>query len=60
MPVCMVVMYNQDSQILYYRMGAAPVFDIAVERCFTELYQGWNVLPNDENVFMAPYEAQYT
>ena len=59
LPVCFITIYNKNGKILYYRMGAAPIFDIAVERCFTELYQGWQVLPNDENVYIAPYEAQY-
>lgn len=59
LPVCFITIYNKNGKILYYRMGAAPIFDIAVERCFTELYQGWQVLPNNENVYMAPYESQY-
>lgn len=39
-PVCMILVINLETSHIHYSFGAAPNFDIAVERAFTELYQG--------------------
>ena len=46
MPVCFLLLYNSNQHTLFFKFGAAPVFDIAVERCFTEMYQGFEQMPN--------------
>ena len=46
-PVCFLLLYNSNQNTLFFKFGAAPVFDIAVERCFTEMYQGFTQMPNN-------------
>ena len=40
MPVCMLYLYNKEANIFYVNFGAHPLFEVAAERCFTEIYQG--------------------
>jgi len=40
LPVCAALLVNKTKLQYYYSFGAAPCFNICVERCLTELYQG--------------------
>lgn len=53
LPVCMLIVQNKQYQTVYTKFGSSPIIDIAIERCFTELYQGFefmigNILDNIE------------
>lgn len=41
MPVICLIIYHKLYHTSYIKLGSSPIFDIAVERCFTELYQGF-------------------
>lgn len=41
LPVILLVLKNIQNQTVYLKFGSSPIFDIAVERCFTEVYQGF-------------------
>lgn len=51
-PVCLVVIINLIDNTLAYRLGSHPIFTIALERCFTELYQG---VDNDKILLSSQY-----
>ena len=40
LPVCLVVVINTQTKRINFKLGSFPVFDIALERCLTEIYQG--------------------
>lgn len=40
LPVCLVILLDLTNLNIHYRLGSFPIFDIALERCLTELYQG--------------------
>lgn len=42
-PVVMLSAFIKTNNQFYYKFGAHPIFDIALERCFTELYQGVDI-----------------
>lgn len=48
MPVIFLLIHHPLYQTIYYKFGAAPVIDIAIERCFTEMYQGYVRMPHDD------------
>lgn len=39
-PVCFVSFIDKNTHDFYFQFGSAPIFDIALERCFTEFFQG--------------------
>lgn len=45
MPVIFLIIYNPTYKVCYFRFGSHPIFNIALEKCFTELYQGYIELP---------------
>lgn len=45
MPVIFLIIYNPTYKVCYFRFGSHPIFNIALEKCFTELYQGYTELP---------------
>lgn len=45
-PTAMLLLIDRTRHRFFMHYGANPVFDIAVERCFTEIYQGHNTLPD--------------
>ena len=49
LPVILLIVYNPIYQTCFMKFGSHPIFDIALERCFTELYQGYSILPDDLN-----------
>lgn len=58
MPVLMSVLVS-DNHLWYINLGAAPVFEIALERVFTEIYQGTPSFKENlkipSKLFMQPY-----
>ena len=40
-PVIILILKDLQSHSYYYTAGSSPVFEIAVERCLTEIYQGF-------------------
>ncbi|MBF8984390.1 YcaO-like family protein [Lutibacter sp. B2] len=42
-PVVCVLYINKDDQTYFIKFGAHPIFEIAVERTLTELFQGQNI-----------------
>ena len=57
LPVVGVMIINEDEHTAYMNLGAAPVFDIALERCLTELYQGRLTLNKDKPI-MVPFNTR--
>ena len=54
LPVLGILVIDLNNQTCYLNLGSAPVFDIALERCITEVYQGYKTLRNDVKNFMIP------
>ena len=54
LPVCLIILYNPMYQMYYYNFGSSPIYDIAIERCITEIYQGFCSLPTD--LKLIPYD----
>ncbi len=54
-PVCCVSFIDKHTHNFYFQFGSAPIFDIALERCFTEFYQG-NL--NFSKLFQKTYRIQ--
>ena len=52
----MLLIINKDKHIFYHNLGAAPCFEIAAERCFTEMYQGCNLLPITPKLVVRPMD----
>lgn len=42
-PVLAVIFINRDNQTYFVKFGSHPVFEIALERCLTELLQGQSI-----------------
>lgn len=57
MPVLMSVLVDVDKAGIYINFGAFPVFDIALERIITELYQG-TFSYKTSNCAVQPYRIQ--
>ena len=45
-PVCLLIIQDLDRHLYHFNFGSHPVIDIAIERCLTEMYQGYNELSN--------------
>lgn len=45
LPVALLLIQNIKTHKIYFNFGSAPIFSIAIERCFTEIFQGFNKLP---------------
>lgn len=50
LPTCMILAQDKKNHLFHIDFGAAPVIEIAIERCITELYQGVPQLPGDARV----------
>ena len=57
LPVCLVILIDKANFSISYNFGSAPDFNIAVERCITEIYQGF-YQQNYITRFQFPYLAQ--
>lgn len=40
LPVVSVIIYNKKNSTYFVKVGSHPIIDIAIERCFTEMFQG--------------------
>ena len=49
LPVLLLIVYNPIYQTCFIKFGSHPIFNIALERCLTELFQGYTILPDDLN-----------
>lgn len=64
LPVCLVVLYNNNSYNYIINFGSAPLISIAIERTLTELYQNIESYNNSLNQFsqhpsrLYPWEEQ--
>ena len=45
-PVLMSLIINKNTHAITVNLGSSPIFDIALERVLTELYQGYNLNHN--------------
>ena len=54
LPVCMLFLNDKQNHLFYLNFASSPVFDIAAERCFTEMYQGANFIPRNHKIFVKP------
>ena len=59
MPVCMIFILNQITHKFYIDFGSGATFNIAVERCITEIYQGFISITAGVNVKTLPYKHKY-
>ena len=62
LPVILLVIQNNKYQTVYMKFGSAPIFDIAIERCFTEIYQGFVKIAgnNIDNIGLDIYNPKLT
>lgn len=59
LPVICLIIYNKNYKNCFIRFGSHPIFDIALERCFTEMFQGFIELPTTLNqINLEPYQKQ--
>ena len=47
LPVVCIVLIDKENQLYKIKFGSHPIFTIALERCLTELYQGFNYISDD-------------
>ena len=58
MPVLGIYVINTKEHLSYLNLGASPIFDIALERCCTELFQGVsNTLGDSMKQIMVPLRS---
>lgn len=61
LPVLLVVIVNLKTQLISMNFGSFPVFDIALERVLTEVYQGiksLNEIDNKKSFLMNPWRSK--
>lgn len=58
MPVLMAVVFTEKYNLITVNLGAFPVFDIALERIITELYQGDDTLTLFRKEGQIPYLSE--
>ena len=57
-PVCMLMVINKNNNKCYLKFGSHIILDIAIERCFTEFYQGQNKFDPPSSVLTLPYTLE--
>ena len=57
MPVLGLYMIDPIKHVSYLNLGAAPNFYIALERCCTEMYQGYTILGDSLKDSMLPIKS---
>lgn len=58
-PVVTLVLVDTKKQRYHLKLGAHPTFAIALERCLTELLQGYTPgLEQDDAFYLTPWEAE--
>lgn len=58
MPVLGIYIIDTKKHLSYLNLGASPIFDIALERCCTEIYQGvTNILGDNMKNMMIPLRS---
>lgn len=55
LPVCLVIVCDKNNFSISYNFGSSPNFNIAVERCLTELYQGF-IQEDYDNKIQLPFK----
>lgn len=45
-PVIMIILFDKNNHTFSYDFGSHPIFNIALERCFTEVFQGYILIEN--------------
>ena len=59
MPVCLLFIIDQINHKCYIKFGSNIIFNIAVERCITEFYQGFIKVKPGMNTKILPYKQEY-
>ena len=59
-PACMLVAINQYNHKCYIKISSNIIFNIAVERCITEFYQGMGAFKPGSNIKVIPYKKEYS
>lgn len=59
-PVVSVIFINQDTQKYFVRFGSHPVFEIALERTLTEIFQGRDIKDMDYHLADFTFINEYT
>lgn len=54
MPVLGLYIIDLDKKISFLNLGSSPIFEIALERCCTEMYQGHSILGDNLKNVMFP------
>lgn len=57
-PVICLQLINTITHNSYLCFGASPIFEIALERCFTEIYQGFFTLKEQVQTYYQYYSSQ--
>jgi len=58
-PVAGVLFCREDLSLYSFRLGSAPVFDTAVQRCITEAFQGYNDWAFDKDTDGVPLKDMF-
>lgn len=58
-PACLILVQDPKNHLFHMNFGAAPVIDIAVERCITEIYQGGHKIPWQARILTRPKDFSW-
>lgn len=53
-PVVGLLLIDINTHLVYFNLGASPIFEIALERCFTEIFQQCKILNDQVKTTMIP------
>lgn len=53
-PVLGLLIVDQSNHVSYLNLGSSPIFSIALERCCTEIFQGYSILGDSLKRSMRP------
>lgn len=58
-PTCLLLVRDANNHLFHMNFGAAPVIDIAIERCITEIYQGGHKIPWQSRIITRPKDYSW-
>lgn len=57
-PVCMVLIQDINLHDIYVNFASNPIIDIAIERCLTEIYQGYEKIDSKPKKILSPFNKE--
>ena len=58
-PTCLLLVRDPNRHLFHMNFGAAPIIDIAIERCITEIYQGACKIPWQARILARPKDYSW-